>query len=171
MGSRLRRRIEKAGSALNNAVFFVLLLILVLSPLVFYLSKSTRNPSEFRPEEKRYVTLEAKVRDVAPEVLSRVKVGDIQKDDNGQENVRIIAVLKAEPALAGEVSLDGGPRIQVSSGQKDLYLLLRARFMMSGSRMLLNPTTCMLKAGRRLDLEFPGYWLYVEIIKVNEPLT
>jgi hypothetical protein len=156
-------------STAYRVVFVMSACLIALSPLVFYWSKALRNPKEFKLQEKRYVTVDVRVRDISQAVLSQVKVGDIQKDYNWEESVRIEAVLKTEPQIAGRISLNGGGYADIVSGKRDLYLRLKMRYAKVGMDMLFYPGTTRLKVGRVLEIEFPNYVIYVEIINIELP--
>jgi len=149
-------------------VFIVSVIAIALLPLFFYLSKAAKNPGEFKYQQKNYATIEIKVSDISPEVLSLVKAGDIQKDYNGEENARIVSISRTEPQVAGKIAFNGADYIDFISGKKDLYAALRIRYDEVGDKIVLHPTTTMLKVGNRILFEFDDYFLNGEVIKISK---
>lgn len=126
----------------------IVLFIIALAPLFFYWSGHTKNPREFMIAEKKYLAIELKVFNIPPEYLSAIEIGDSERDNNGEEVVKIISVLKVEPRILGKFITDGAGYTDISSVNSDITLLLKVRYNEIMGRMMPYSTTDVeLKAG------------------------
>lgn len=153
-------------SRLYIPAFLMLISVSVVLPIFFYLSKVTKNPERFDVIKRNYLAMEIRVSDISPEILPLVKVGDIQKDYNGEENIKIESIIKVVPQITGRISISGTDYVDMVSAKKDMYVRLKIRYNMVDDKLALHPTMIILKIGKKLVFEFEDYCLDGEIIKI-----
>lgn len=117
----MNQRIYKIG-------FFILLLAVIIIPLCFSLFKFAKNPSEFKKESKRYAKIEA-LATVPKSVSDRMKVGDIQYDQNGEEMVKLLSLSDPQPHVTGHASFNGGNYVDiVEPSSEDRTAIFEVRY-------------------------------------------
>ena len=156
--------------------FFLLIFILLAAPFFFSRSKVTKNPAEFRTQEKNYVTIEGTAWGISPSVFPLIAAGDFQVDHNGEENVRVISIVRSKPSLMCKASFDEGKSyVDFITSARDVDLILKVRCDAAGDTLVLHPTTSDLTVGKTFGVTFydknktRNYYLNIEISKVNKP--
>ena len=163
---------NKAKINIYMVVIFVGLFILALMPFFFRASKVIKNPSEFnkyKEQRREYVMVEARVRDVSPELLSFIKVGDVQKDQNGEEILKIVS-MKIVPLFEGRISFNGGNYVDIVTNKKDLYLTLKVRCHKVGNGIIEHSTNADLIMGIGFGIRISNYTICAEITKIGDIL-
>ena len=127
------------ASRVYAVAFGVVALVIAMLPVIFYFSKAVTNPAEFSPQKTSFMTVTIAAQNLLPEIVGRMKAGQVQRDRNGEENARIISFTEAS----------------VPGGRVDITLAVRYDDVL-GERYL-HPNGGLLKPGTKLTLDFKDY--------------
>lgn len=135
-------------------IIFIGIFTLTLLPLLFYVPKFVKNPSVFEPVNAKYMTIEVGTRVMIPQEIELIHVGDVSRDQNGEDVARIVSILKIEPGIVGTALLEGGKRVRIISEKKVVKLLLKVRYDNIDNLTMLHSLNGQLIIGRELLLTF-----------------
>lgn len=154
-------------------IIFIGIFILMLLPLLFYMLKFVKNPSVFEPVSAKYMTIEVETKAMIPQKIKLIHVGDVYRNQNGEEIARIISILKTEPGIVGTALLEGGKRVRIISEKKVVKLLLKIQYDNIEDVVMLRSVCGEPIVGRELMLIFTDpektrkYDLYFTITRLG----
>lgn len=145
-------------------------LTLAISFAFFYWIAVGKNTRSVERVKVKSAVIQLTAENVTPEVISRIRKGDVAVLENGAENARVLDIVSVEPTTSFLIGRDGRKAQYVHRKNKDVVLLMKVVYYagIRREKMIYTTTdTRPLLVGTSFDFDTGSYHVAGTITEVR----